>query len=331
MARAHALTRAELVDDMPELLAELTRAMLALSENAPAPAAGGTAPRHGRQRLRDGFDVDEVVREYGILGDVVLAACDEHGFVPSVAELRLLHARLMEGAGEAIAAYVRRRDDELRQLAGRHLAFIAHEIRSPLGTAWIAADLLAERATDDMRTALDVLRRSLKRLRRQIDEVVVVDGPALEIDRTPVSIDAVLRDVLADLLPEARARGIELVCDTEVALDVPGEARLLVSALGNVVRNAVKFSQPGSTVRVAARREGAELRIDVEDRCGGLPRGHEAMFAPWVRMTDQDEGLGLGLAIAKQAIDAHGGWIAARDRPGVGCTMEIGLPCDQAP
>lgn len=330
MAREHALTRAELIDEMPQFLAELTRAALALSEGAAAPAPRGETSEHGRQRLRDGFDVDEVVREYRLLGDVVLDACAEHGLLPSVAELRLLHASLMEGAGDAIAAYVRRRDDELRQLAGRHLAFIAHEIRNPLGTAWLAVDLLADRATDDMKNALDILRRSLMRLRKQIDATLVGDGLTLTIERAPVAIDGVLHDVLTDLQPEARARDVTLVCDRSIMLDVPGEARLLASALGNVIRNAVQFSHPGSTVRVAAWREGAQVRIDVEDRCGGLPGGYEALFTPWVRMTSEAKEPGLGLAIAKQAIDAHGGWMAVRNQPGVGCTMEIGLPCDTA-
>jgi hypothetical protein len=88
MVRRRGLTTVELLDHMPQFLAELTRAALALSADEPAAAAardaglGWPSPEHGRQRLRDGFDVDEVVREYGILGDVVLARCAEVALTP---------------------------------------------------------------------------------------------------------------------------------------------------------------------------------------------------------------------------------------------------------
>lgn len=331
--RDHGLSTAELVDHIPAFLAALTTAALALPEDAPAIAAswhetvtGWPSPDHGRQRLREGFDVDEVVREYGILGDVVLATCAELGYAPSIAEVRLLQASLVQGAGEALAAYVRRRDGELQELASRHLAFIAHEVRGPLGAAWIAADLLAGGAMDEQRHALGILRRSLERLQRQIDAVLAVEAPTLVVERAPVSVAAVLHDVREDLLPEAGLKGIDIVCDAADVIEVTGEARLLSSAIGNVVRNAIKFSEPGSAVRIHARDQAGEVRIDVEDRCGGLPRGYESMFQPWVRMSENTGGLGLGLAIARQAIEAHGGWIEVRNRPGVGCVLQIGLP-----
>jgi signal transduction histidine kinase len=332
MVRHRGLSAIELLDHMPQFLAELTRAALALSVDEPAAAAsrdaglGWPSPEHGRQRLRDGFDVDEVVREYGILGDVVLARCAEVALTPSIAESRLLNASLLAGASEAIAAYIKRRDRELQQLASRHLAFIAHEVRTPLGSAGIAADLLADRATEDMKTAIGILRRSLARLRTQIDSALVVDHPRPIVDRTSVSVTAVLLDVREDVLPEARLKCIEIVCEATEPIDVAGDLRLLFSAFGNVVRNAVKYSGPGTEVRIEARVLGDDIRVDVADRCGGLPPGYESMFRPWVRMNEHEEGHGLGLAIAKQAIEAHGGWIDVRDRPGVGCVFQIGIP-----
>jgi signal transduction histidine kinase len=332
MARHHGLTTVELLDHMPQFLAEVTRAALALPADAPDAGAsqhagmGWPSPDHGRQRLRDGFDVDEVVREYGILGDVVLARCAEVGLTPSIAESRLLTASLLAGASEAIAGYIRRRDRELQQLASRHLAFIAHELRTPLGSAGIAADLLADRATEDMKTAIGILRRSLARLQTQIDSVLVVDGPRPIVERASLSVVTVLREVREDVLPEARLKTIEIVCAAAERIDVVGDARMLASAFGNVVRNAVKYSGPGTEVRIEAQVLGDDVRVDVADRCGGLPPGYESMFKPWVRMNEHEEGHGLGLAIAKQAIEAHGGWIDVRNRPGVGCVIQIGIP-----
>lgn len=333
MIRDDGLSTAELTDHMPRFLAELTRAVQALPADAPPvahtwqePVSHQASLEHGRQRLRDGFDVSEVVREYRILGDVILAACAERDFVPSIADLRLLQATLLAGTGEAISAYVARRDDELRKLASRHLAFIAHEIRNPLGTAWIAADILADRVTSEIRGAVDILRRSLTQLRNRVDDVVNVEAPALTIERVPLAIGGVLAEVRDDLLAEACLKDIDVVVEAADTGEVQGEARLLASAIGNVVRNAIEYSSPGSTVCVRARRDEDAVAIHVEDACGGLPAGYEDMFRPWVRMSERQGGLGLGLAIAKQAIEAHGGRIGVRDRPGVGCVIEIALP-----
>jgi len=331
--RDHDLSEAELTDHMPQFLTELTSAAAALPvDDARSAAAwneavtGWPSPEHGLQRLRDGFDVDEVVREYGILGDVVLATCAEMGVRPSIAEQRLLNASLLGGAGEAIAAYVRRRDADLTRLGAKHLAFIAHEVRNPLGTAWIAVDLLADRATDDMQHALQTLKRSLTRLRQEIDGVLSTDVPALVLEPETVDVTSVLRGVVADIAPEAQLRSVRVEFDVPGSIEVDGDARLLASAFGNVARNAVKFSQPGTEVRVRARVVGEELHVEVEDRCGGLPQGYEAMFRAGVRMAPGTGGQGLGLAIAKQAIEAHGGSIDVRNDPGVGCVMDLSLP-----
>jgi signal transduction histidine kinase len=93
------------------------------------------------------------------------------------------------------------------------------------------------------------------------------------------------------------------------------------------VGNAVKFSHRGGTVRVVCRTVEIGVAIEVEDQCGGLPAGAaDKMFTAFVQVGTDRTGFGLGLAIAMQAVQAHGGSIHARSREGDGCTITIELP-----
>jgi signal transduction histidine kinase len=111
--------------------------------------------------------------------------------------------------------------------------------------------------------------------------------------------------------------------DDRIALDT----RLVRSALGNLVRNAVKYTSAGSLVEIRGRITDGRAVLEVEDCCGGLDAGQvEQAFAPFVRLDSHQSGFGLGLAIAKQAVDAHGGSIRVQNLPGKGCIFVLELP-----
>jgi signal transduction histidine kinase len=111
--------------------------------------------------------------------------------------------------------------------------------------------------------------------------------------------------------------------DERISLDT----RLVRSALGNLVRNAVKYTSSGGVVEVRGHIANGRAVIEVEDRCGGLAPGKvEEAFAPFVRLDNRQSGFGLGLAIAKQAVDAHGGSIRVQNLPGKGCIFVLEFP-----
>jgi signal transduction histidine kinase len=288
-----------------------------------------TAPAHGRQRYREGFDVDQVIREYGILGEVILEMVAEMDGTITAGEARILLTSLDTGAAEAVVEYGRKRDEEARQQNARHLSFVAHELRSPLGAAWTALDIVRRTLEQAPSRALELLDRSLARLRELIDHVLVAGR--LEAGVAPqygeVALEPLLHAVEADALPQADDRGLALVVDATPGLRVDADERLLLSAIGNLVRNAVKFSRAGGTITVRAREAGEDAVIRVEDACGGLPPGTgPEVFEPFVQRGDDRTGLGLGLAIVHQAVAAHGGTVELRNLPGTGCVFTIRLP-----
>jgi signal transduction histidine kinase len=338
---AEDLSRAELVDSMPAFLKELTVALGPRTDGA-LPDESDAAPAHGSQRYRTGFDVGEVIREYGLLGDVMLELVADMDETLALGEVRVLLTSLHTGAAEAVLEYVRRRDDEARQQNARHLGFVAHELRSPLGAASTALDIVRRTLEHAPARAVQLLDRSLSRLRELIDHVLVAGKleAGVEPQYGPVAVDDLVRTVEADALPQAEDRGMTLEVEVQDGLVVEGDTRLLLSAVGNLVRNAVKFSKPGGIVRIRARSTDDVVAVEVEDSCGGLPDGTAAeLFEPFVQRGADRSGLGLGLAIVRQAVEAHGGQVDVRNLPGRGCVFSARLPIsrrvggrkDQAP
>ncbi|HEY1417581.1 MAG TPA: RsbRD N-terminal domain-containing protein, partial [Myxococcaceae bacterium] len=122
------MSGAELSDQMPSFVAELVTALDPATPSA-LPEESEAAPEHGHQRWRTGFDLDAVIREYGLLGDTILELVNDNGSAITAREARILLTSLHTGAAGAVSAYVQRRNEEVRQQGARHLSFVAHELR----------------------------------------------------------------------------------------------------------------------------------------------------------------------------------------------------------
>lgn len=327
---ARGLTIAELMDAMPGFLQQVVAALDLAAGVPPPEATPATTAEHGQQRLRIGFDVGEVVREYGILGDVILGEVENAGGALTLTESRVLVEQLNRGTADAISAYVERRDEEVRLEQARHVAFIAHELRNPLGAASVAMKLLRETGSIDGSRMHDIIDRSLVRLTSLVDDVLVAQslGAGVEPQRTTLTLEELLGETELDAQAGAQQKGVELEIEGSIALDLLADRRLLVSALTNLVRNAVKFTPGGGRVAVRASVEGDWLRVEVEDGCGGLPSevDTDELFRPFVQRGQDRRGLGLGLAIARQAIEAHGGRMIVENRPGHSCVFGFLVP-----
>jgi signal transduction histidine kinase len=112
--------------------------------------------------------------------------------------------------------------------------------------------------------------------------------------------------------------------DAHLALDADRD--LLLSAVGNLLQNAFKFTRPRSEVTLNAYAAGDRIIIDVKDNCGGLPAGDAGkLFEPFMQRSHDKSGVGLGLSIARRGVEANGGTLSVRDVPGIGCVFTIDL------
>jgi signal transduction histidine kinase len=327
---SYSMPTAELIDHLPTFVDEIMAALRVASEESSPGIANSTATAaaHGTQRLRLGFSLDAVVREYGLLHDAIVSTAHAVGCEPSLGELHVLHGYIIGGIADAVSEYSQQRDAELRRQANEHFAFIAHELRNPLASATMALEQLEATGLLPKHRLVEALGRGLQRTAKLVDETLNLARVASGVDlrRTSTSLRKVFADAEVGALPEAHAKGIELrvecSSDDRVELDV----RLMTSAISNLVRNAIKYSNRG-VVELRGRVENDRAIVEVEDCCGGLEPGKvEAAFAPFVRVDQAQTGFGLGLAIAKQAADAHGGSIRVQNLPTKGCIFVLDVP-----
>ncbi|HEX4388806.1 MAG TPA: sensor histidine kinase KdpD [Steroidobacteraceae bacterium] len=243
--------------------------------------------------------------------------------------LALERARLAEVAeGARLAA-------DRESLRNTLLASISHDLRTPLAVLAGAGSTLVEHgATLDPATRL-LLAKSVESKAREMSELV---SNVLDLMRFQSGQVALRRDwqSLEELLGAALHRmGDKLVrypIDIRLPADLPAvyvDGAFIVQVITNLLDNIAKYTPEGTAVRISARAEGSMVRVTVDDQGPGLPTGEPArLFDKFERGTEEGSvgGVGLGLAICRAIIDAHGGQIEAQPRPGGGARFEFTLP-----
>ena len=326
------LSIAELRDHLPGFFNELLDALAHRTEPTQAESTVA-ASRHGEQRLRDGFDVDEVVREYDLLGETILEAARDAGISFTIDEARVLLRLLNAGTAKAVAAYVGQRDREAKREAGEHVSFVAHELRNPLNTATLALTGLRRTLLSPGGKLVEMLDRSITLIRELVDQVLTAARfPNIELRMARLTIRNVLAEAVQEVEAKTEQKRISVTLDVDEGLTVEADRRLLHSVAANLIGNAIKFTAHGGTVLIRGTRDDDQVLVEIDDSCGGLPPGSpDDLFQPYVQRGTDRSGLGLGLAIVKQAVEVHGGTIAVANRPGGGCTFAIRLPSRRSP
>jgi signal transduction histidine kinase len=321
-----AMPHPQLIDHLPAFLDEIAEAL----RDRESPESSRIAADHGGQRLALGFSLDGVVREYGALRDAIVAVAKAAKVNVSEQELSVMFDCVITGIADAVSEYQRQRDAELQRHMNEHFAFIAHELRNPLGSSLSAIAMLERNGQlNPSDRFAQVLMRGLSRMHELIDSTLRTAQLANEIhlQREPITLRALLEDLDLAAAASAEERGVTLSFEVDNDVTISVDQRLVRSALTNLVRNAIKFSHENGSVEVRARGGSERVVIEVEDSCGGLPPGAvQQVFAPFAQLGADRSGFGLGLAIAKQAADAHQGVIRVQDLPGKGCIFALELP-----
>jgi signal transduction histidine kinase len=256
------------------------------------------------------------------------------------AELSQLDAQLREAAERL--AESRRREQSLERSRRELVAWVSHDLRSPLAGILAMAEALEDGVVVDRETVERYhagIRTEAQRLSAMVDdlfELSRINADALRLTLQDVSLADVVSDAIASASPLAEARGVRLVTDAASPLPpVEGSLPELGRVLRNLLMNAIRHTPADGVVNVRlAEHEGA-IRVEVADACGGipdedLPRVFDVAFRGTAARTPGDGGGGLGLAIARGLVRAHRGSISiANDGPG--CRVVVTLPAVQRP
>ncbi len=214
----------------------------------------------------------------------------------------------------------------------RLLQDVSHELRSPLTRLDVAVDLAM--TSEDPSEFLGRIKRDISRLSVLVEELLQLtraegDPAAQKMDQ--VQLDDVLCGLIEDCSLEAESRGCSLLLRQAEPLCVAGESELIRRAIENVVRNAIRHTHDGTAVDVRLEKHGDRAAVSVRDHGPGVPDELlGAIFEPFFRVeghrSRSSGGIGLGLAIARRAIELHQGRIVARNAtPGLLITIEIPL------
>jgi signal transduction histidine kinase len=330
----HGLPEPELRDSVPDYIQALAAALrregpVSMEERGGEEWAH-IARQHAVIRVRHGFDVGEVLREFMVLRRVISEVLRSHTQLSLNAHQTIVD--LIDGAlGVAVRTYVDSRDYQSRSQHAQHIGFITHELRNPLTTATAAAGQLRKLGATlpALGKPLDLIERSLRRLRELIDQTLLtqrLEAQEVECHPAQLTLGDLFDEAFSGARDTAMRKGIafHVHFDPEIVLDVDRD--LAVSAVQNIVDNAAKFTDHGQVdVTVEDTRE--DVVIHVRDECNGLsPEELSTIFEPFKRGHQGKSGTGLGLAIARRAIEAHGKTIQAESREEAGCHFWFALP-----
>ena len=224
----------------------------------------------------------------------------------------------------------------------RLLKDVSHELRSPLARLSVALGLARQRATPEIEGQLNRIELEADRLNQLIQRLLTIarlESGADAIRKSSLSLRELVENVAHDAEYESAGRQIRVAADRDDEFLVEADPDLLRSAVENVVRNATRYTAPGTTVEAKLERQrnsnGEEMVIRVSDSGPGVPDSSLAkIFEPFYRLDDarnrQTGGAGLGLSIADRAIRLHGGQITASNRKEGGLEVEIRIPASAA-
>lgn len=242
-------------------------------------------------------------------------------------------------AHKQAAAHLRnslQREMELNALRSRVVAVTSHELRTPLAVMRLSTDLLmryGERLTSERREAqLCQIQGGIERMVNLIDNVLIynhLDSGRRTFSLQPLDVAALCQEIIDEYVALNDGHRFELSVfgtRSNVAVD----RGLLRYAVTNLISNAVKYSPPGTTVRLRLTYRAGEIVLEVEDEGIGVPPEDQPhIFEPFYRAQNADSvlGTGLGLAIARQAAEMHAGTIKYESNNGAGSTFTVTLPC----
>lgn len=224
----------------------------------------------------------------------------------------------------------------LRDAQHRLMHDVSHELRSPLARLQAAADLMRQQPERGAEFS-ERIERDTRRMDQLIGELLTLarldSGISGHLDD---SID--LHEIMANLAEDARFEAESRHCQVDVDIAehvmIHGDSELIHRAIENVVRNALRYSPKGGRVNISAKVIGNSVSIEVADEGMGVPEGDlGAIFEPFFRSakTDAFAGYGLGLAITRRIVEAHGGSVVAKNRDGGGFVVSMQLPEMQLP
>ena len=220
------------------------------------------------------------------------------------------------------------------EMQGRFVADASHEMRTPLATMRTNLEVIQQdsHATlSDYKEMSVTLVRTVDRLERLSNDLLLLARGELEVHKAPVNIGALLTEVVQNLMPFAKENHVVVYMKVQEEAVVLADERLLGLAFGNLIDNGIRYNRSGGSVDITAFDVNNELTVQIQDTGEGIPSDElTRIFDRFYRVEKSRArnrgGAGLGLAICEHIIKLHGGHINVTSTLGEGSIFMIGLP-----
>lgn len=306
---------------------------------------------HGREQFRNAAARDSsVARHEVVLIDAVIerlarsavggvSATEQMELVGPPVRVLVVSAIPSTSTGAVITVEDITERWRLDQVRTDFVANVSHELKTPVGAISVLAEILEGEIEDE--TAKNLVRRMVMeshRMASTIDDLLELSRIQLggEMTFSPVNVNEVVEEAIERSRPLAIKNAVSLHLEPSASQCViSGDRFQILSAVGNLVDNAIKYSEENGEVTISVRDDGAVVAIDVIDRGIGIPVASlDRIFERFYRVdrarSRDTGGTGLGLAIVRHVVTNHGGEVNVRSREGEGSTFSLSLPRQQA-
>jgi len=327
-------------DHIPDFLVELAFALrVRFNESIANHLKEGSPPIHGVQRVKDAFDIEEVVAEYNILRGCIHDLAERNGVDMRGKPFHVLNRVLDSAIGSSVRSYSTQKTLEVQHRREEYLAFVAHDLRTPLSAISLSArllEMLLERngtGTPEIALKFKSVNRNVNHLKELIDKVIqentnLVTEIGVKLQLRKFDLWPLIEALIHDLHPVAGTESTRLSNEIGEDLIVYADASLLRRIFQNLIANAITYTPHGEVVIGAkVKDEDGTVECFVRDNGQGIPENRlPTVFDKHETDPDKPGGLGLGLAIVKTFVEAHDGAVTVESQVGVGSTFLFTLP-----
>ena len=339
MPTADELTLTQLRDELPEVLGELAKTIEA-EDGSHFHDLEKVSENHGQLRFHQSFDINQLLVEYGILRPIMLdEVTTELGRNLSAEETAALNMGVDTAVRKSVNKFAAFQQQQLKTVAeaqSKYLSFLSHDLRGGLNGVLLMVEVLKRELAGEIKFSESV--HDLDSMRRSILDTVSTMDRFLHAERfrqgkvqprnSTFEISGLFQELYSQFSHLAKAKGIELQAVAATSVSAVSDRDLVRLILQNLLANAVKYTRAGAVKLSTHTTADGRLRITVADTGPGIGADQlDTLFEPFTRgETHGQDGVGLGLSIAKQAADLIGAKLTAESAIGHGAMFTLELP-----
>ena len=331
-----------LLDHLPQVLQELSWSLTqAQSVSILEMKAHVSAKEHGAVRFKLGFDIEQVIAEFGLLRDVIQQFAEANGVDISGEVNRTVNRVIDKAIAGSVQMYVQQQAGEVERKRREYLSFLVHDLKTPIAAIATATHVIDQQLASEPRpyvvTAkmVEILRRNTSGLNNRVMEIINEESRLLalatEADPLPLELNnidlwPIVERLKDDCQSIAESQGNTIRNEVPHSLQICADPDLLMELLLNLLSNALKYTTKGEIV-IGGSENPDSVAVLVRDTGLGIsPERINQIFH--IRSGDPNlpESTGLGLAVVEKVMQLHGGTISVESTPGIGSTFRMEFP-----